>query len=246
MGQLTVPWGMNLGKKTLFISLLALIVVFFFFEFSNTDLAIQQYLYRPLEKTWFLKDPNLTYYNFFYRIIKIPIYIIGIGALTSSIISWKKNIWLDYRKGLLIVTLTLMILPVSIAVIGKNTTNVQCPYDLIEFGGVIPYIKHFESYPLNTKSSDGKWTKGKCWPAGHSSGGFSLFSLYCLFHKKSNKIFAFIVAMGMGQGMGIYQVLRGAHFLSHHIITMFLALILVSLLNIFIKDFSNESSPVKK
>lgn len=237
---------MNLGKKTLLISLVALIVVFFFFEYSNADLAIQQYLYLPLEKVWILKDPTFILHKIFYTGIKIPIYIIGVGALAASLISWKKDIWNDYRKGFLIVALSLIILPLSIAVVGKNATNVQCPSDLLEFGGIIPYVKHFESYPLNTKSPDGKWSKGKCWPAGHASGGFALFSLYCLFRKKTNKLLAFIAAMSIGQIMGVYQMLRGSHFLSHHLITMFLALILVSLLNIFIKDFSDESSPVKK
>jgi membrane-associated PAP2 superfamily phosphatase len=237
---------MNLGKKTLFISLFALIAVFSFFEYSNADLAIQQYFYLPLEKIWILKDPHSIYQNIFYTGIKIPIYIIGLGALMASVISWKKNIWNDNRKGFLIVTLSLIILPLSIADVFKKVTNVHCPYDILEFGGGIPYVKVLESYPVNTQSADGKWAKGKCWPAGHSSGGFALLSLYCLFRKKKHKNFAFIFAMSMGQIMGIFQVIRGHHFLSHHIITMFLALILVSLLNIFIKDFSDESSPIKK
>lgn len=164
----------------------------------------------------------------------------------ASLISWRKNIWNDYRKGFIIVALTLIILPLSIAVGGKNLSNVQCPAELDLFNGSIPYVKHFEAYPPNPNSPDGKWPKGRCWPAGHASGGFALLSLVCLFRKKSHKISAFIFAMSMGWIMGVYQMLRGAHFLSHHLTTMFLALILVSFLNLYIKDFNHASSEVKE
>jgi membrane-associated PAP2 superfamily phosphatase len=237
---------MNLGKKTLIVSVIALIAVFVFFEMTNADLAISEHLYIPAEKMWILKDPTLLYRKIFYTGIKVPIYIIGVSSLIASIISWKKNIWHEHRKGLLIVTLTLIILPLGIAVVGKNITNVQCPVDLNKFGGTVPYVKHFEPYPSNPNSPDHQWPKGKCWPAGHASGGFALLSLYCLFRKKKHQISALVFAMGTGWIMGVYQVLRGAHFPSHHIITMFLALILVSILNIFIKDFKHESTQIKK
>lgn len=230
-----------MGKKTLWASILGLILLLAFFELTNTDLLIQEHLYLPLEKTWVLKDPGLRYRAIFYTGIKIPIFIIGISALIASIVSWKKKIWNDYRKGLIIVTLTLIILPVSIALVGKNLTNVQCPDDLNHFAGRIPYVKLFDHYPINPNSTDGKWPRGKCFPAGHASGGFALLSLVCFFKRKRNKVLAFFFAMSTGWIMAIYQMLRGAHFLSHNLTTMFLALILVSSLNLLIKDFSYES-----
>lgn len=237
---------MNLGKKTLWASVLALILVFAFFEYTDVDMLIQQNFYLSAENRWILRDPHLILRKIFYTGIKIPIYIIGVGALVAAIISWKNNVWNEYRKGFIIIALTLIILPTSIAVGGKNLTNVQCPEDLARFTGTIPYVKHLEPYPVNPNSLDGKWPKGRCWPAGHASGGFALFALVCLFRTRRNKIRAFIFAMSMGWIMGIYQMLRGAHFLSHDLTTMILALILVSALNILIKDFTHESSPIKK
>jgi membrane-associated PAP2 superfamily phosphatase len=234
-----------LGKKTLWFSLLALILVFAFFELTNTDVLIQQKLYYPANNSWFLKDPHLIYRKIFYTGAKILIYIIGVSAIVTAVISWKKNIWNDYRKGLIVVALSLIILPTGIALVGKSVTNVQCPDDLKLFGGKVPYVKHFEPYPPNPDSPDGKWSKGRCWPAGHASGGFALLGLVCLFKSRKNKIAAFIFAMSMGWVMGMYQLLRGVHFFSHHITTMFLAFIIVSTLNILIKDFTHESSPVK-
>jgi membrane-associated PAP2 superfamily phosphatase len=232
---------MPLGKKTLWISLAALITVLLVAEYTYLDLSLQKHLYLPLEKTWVLKDPGLKWRAIFYHGIKIPIYILGGCTLIATIISFTKNLFPRYRKGLLIVTLSLIILPGGIALIGKNLTNVQCPDDLNHFAGKIPYVKLFEHYPLNPNSPDGKWPRGKCFPAGHASGGFALLSLVCLFRTRRNKVLAFILAMSMGWTMGLYQMLRGAHFLSHQLTTMILAFILVSSLNLLIKDFDHES-----
>ncbi len=193
-----------------------------------------------MEKTWILKDPGLHYRALYYNYIKIPIYVIGLTSLVACIVSWKKKIWLEYRKGLLIITLSLIILPLGVGVIGKAVTNVQCPDDLSHFAGKIPYVKLFESYPYNPNSPDHKWPRGHCYPAGHASGGFALLSLVCFFKSRKYKFLAFMLAMGMGWTMGVYQMLRGAHFLSHHLVTMILAFILVSSLNLLIKDFDHE------
>ena len=230
-----------MGKKTLWISLLSLVVILVFFEFTNTDLLLQESFYLPLEKTWILKDPGLRYRAIFYTGMKIPIYIIGFSSLMASLLSWKKNLWHHYRKGLLIVTLTLIILPSFVALVGKNLSNVQCPDDLNHFAGKIPYVKLFETYPANPHSLDGKWPRGHCFPAGHASGGFALLSLVCFFKSRRNKLLALFFALSMGWVMGVYQMLRGAHFLSHNITTMILAFIIVSTLNQLIEDFNNES-----
>lgn len=235
-----------MGKRTLWASALALMVVLAFFELTNTDLLIQEHLYISAEKTWILKDPKLIYRAIFYTGIKIPIFLVGISALVASIISWRKDKWNQYRKGLIIITLSLIILPLSVAVLGKNLTNVQCPDSLNNFAGNIPYVKIFDRYPQNVNSHDGKFPRGHCFPAGHATGGFALFSLVCFFKENRNKIFAFLIAMSMGWIMGTYQMLRGAHFLSHHLTTMILALILVSSLNLLIKDFNHVSTPTKK
>lgn len=237
---------MFLGKRTLWVSLFALFLVLAFFELTDTDMIIQNHLYLYPEKIWILKDPHSFYRAIFYTGIKIPIYIAGVGALIAFIFSWKKKIWGQYRKGLLIAALSLIILPLTIAVPGKNLTNTHCPSELVNFGGPNPYVKLFDSYPLNPNSPDGKFPRGHCFPAGHASGGFALLGFVCVFRNKRNKILAFILSMSVGWVMGVYQMLRGAHFLSHHLITMILAFILVSSLNLLIKDFDHESIEPQK
>lgn len=231
-----------MGKKTLGLSIASLILILIFFESTNADLVIQNYFYSRATHSWMLQDPTGLWRLIFYKGIKVPLFLLGIGALVGSIVTWRRHHWRKRRKGLLIIALTLIILPSTIATIGKYSTNVQCPYDLKEFNGQIPYVKLFEKYPENPNSPDGTWPRGKCFPAGHASGGFALFSLIALVKTRRNKILLFLFAFIYGWTMAVYQMLRGAHFLSHHLTTMFLALILVSTLNLLIKDYSNEST----
>lgn len=236
------PRSTGLGKKTLAASLLALFLVLAFFEFTNADIFLGEFFYDYSLKAWALKDPTLLYRAIFYDGIKIPIYLIGVMALIASLISLKTNKWPEYRKGLFIVTLTLIILPLFVSVGGKNITNVHCPYQVDHFNGLIPYVKLFDHMPKNPLSPDGKYIRGYCYPAGHASGGFALLGLVCFFRERRNKILAFIFAMTTGWTMAMYQMLRGAHFLSHSLVTMILAFILVSTLNLLLKDFNHDAA----
>lgn len=232
-----------MGKKTLGLSIALLIIVLIFFESTNADLVVQNYFYSRATHSWMLQDPSGLWRLIFYKGIKVPLYLLGLGALYGAFMAHRHHHLKERKKGLIIIALTLIILPTTIATIGKYSTNVQCPYDLKEYNGQIPYVKLFEKYPVNPNSPDGSWPRGKCFPAGHASGGFALFSLVCTVRTRRNKFLLFLFAFVYGWTMAVYQMLRGAHFLSHHLTTMLLALILVSTLNLLIKDYAHESSP---
>ena len=70
-------------------------------------------------------------------------------------------------------------------------------------------------------------SKAKCWPAGHASGGFALMALFFFFKNPRNQFFGLIGAITLGWSMGTYKMLLGDHFLSHTIITMILAWIII-------------------
>lgn len=227
-------------------SIISLILVFVFFEYTNVDILIEDYFYDFTNKMWRFQDPGAFYYNIFYRGIKWPIYIIGLSSLAGYFYSRKKNIWPEKRKGLAIISLTLVTLPLFVALVGKNVTNVHCPDDITRYGGGIPYVKVLEKYPLNPKSPDGKFQRGHCFPAGHASGGFALLSLICFYKTRRQKFLAFLFAMSMGTAMSGIQMLRGLHYLSHQLVTLLLALIFVSIFNLIIKDSYDQATQTTK
>jgi membrane-associated PAP2 superfamily phosphatase len=232
-----------LGKKTFVISLILLILSLIFFELTSTDFYLQDKLYSFEKKQWLFQDPQQLFHLFLYNLIKFPIYLIALWAIIKVIIGVKKKQPLNCYRPHLLIMLSLIIIPGSIATVGKKSVNVQCPYDIPRYGGTTPYVKLFEPYPRNPHRPDGKWPPGNCFPAGHASGGFALMSLYFLGKNKKQKIYAILFSMLFALPMSWYQTVKGSHYLSHHVVTFLLSLIIISTLNMAIKsENKNESS----
>ena len=122
----------------------------------------------------------------------------------------------------MIVLLSAIFIPSIIGTL-KAITNTPCPCNIINFGGTYPDIKVFDKYPEDFIQK----SKAKCWPAGHASGGFALMSLFFLFKKPKHQKIALIGTIILAWSMGTYKMLLGDHFLSHTIITMLLAWIII-------------------
>jgi membrane-associated PAP2 superfamily phosphatase len=104
----------------------------------------------------------------------------------------------------------------SVTVI-KGLSETSCPWDLQVFGGLAPYVSHWDFW-----QRDGGG--GHCFPAGHASTGFAFMSAY--FGLKQNNAPAawvwLLVALLIGFELGISQQIRGAHFMSHTLWTAWL------------------------
>jgi membrane-associated PAP2 superfamily phosphatase len=145
--------------------------------------------------------------------------LIAIGVLFLFAFFMKK--FKEYKKGILIVVLSAIIIPVFIGFL-KRETNMPCPKNVVRYGGVYPKTKVWEHYPKGFHKP-----RIKCWPAGHASGGFALMSLFFLFKRKRNKIIGLLVGISIGWAMGIYKMMIGDHFLSHTILTMLIAWLII-------------------
>lgn len=96
----------------------------------------------------------------------------------------------------------------------KAWSNMDCPWDLVRYGGERPYVGFFELRPAGLD-------RGRCFPAGHASGGYAWLSLYFFLAVARPRWRWAGLACGLGLGLvfGVAQQLRGAHFLSHDIST---------------------------
>ena len=120
--------------------------------------------------------------------------------------------------------LTLITVPV-LAGFGKSATNIFTPAQIRRYGGDVPYVKLFATYPANDRPAD----RGRGFPAGHASGGFALLGLYGLRRTRAWRRDVLALGLGLGWWMGGYQMLKGAHYLSHTVATMLLAWVVVLL-----------------
>lgn len=111
-----------------------------------------------------------------------------------------------------------MVLVTGLVGLLKVLTNVDCPWDLTEFGGSRPYITLFGDRPDYLP-------RGQCFPGAHSSSGFALMSLYFALRERRARLARWLLAVALLLGVifAIGQEARGAHFLSHDLTSVVLA-----------------------
>lgn len=200
------------------LTLIFLVLILMFFQASDADIFVQDYLFEVDTKTWLLDKHDKFYSFIFYGGAKKLLIAFGVIVL-FSLSFLRKFDWVSSRKkGLTILLTCLIVTPLTIGSL-KAATNTPCPKDINHYGGIYPDVKVFDKYPLTFKQTK----KAKCFPAGHASGGFALLGLVFVFKRRKNQVLAFIFAQYVGWSMGLYKMLIGDHFLSHTIVTMLIA-----------------------
>lgn len=208
--------------RQLILASAGLVIVLLIFYCFPIDIWLEDQLYNfPLHHWWVEKEARLP---------KLLFYIgpkrLFIGAavfLLLCLVFARHTPWVrDNHRGLSIVLLSMILVPSVINGL-KSVTNIPCPKDIQHYGGTHPYVSLFEH---NQKTAQ-PLTRVACYPAGHASGGFSLLSLLFLFRTRRAKALAASAALGIGWITGIYKMLIGDHFLSHTIVSMVLAWIIV-------------------
>lgn len=192
------------------------------YEVSSIDLTLQDKLYDFASCKWMVHRDAALPRTLFYNGIKYVLGAFGLVGLVFFILSFYKSKFSNYRYPALYFFLSMAIIPLTISSL-KAVTNVYCPWDLARYGGEAPYIKVYDSYP---KSFIQKGRKPECFPGGHASGGFALFSLFFIANSRRQRILSFIPPFLFGGIMGFYQMAKGAHFLGHNITTMLLAFLM--------------------
>ena len=213
-----------------------LIAVIALFQLTELDIFVQNFFYNFETQNWIIdkNEPILKF--FFYDGIKILFIIFDVSILFSLIFLRKNKLIQEYKKGLIIVFLSGISVPLIIGSL-KDITNTPCPCNIVHFNGLYPENKVFDHYPEEFIQK----SKAKCWPAGHASGGFALMALFFLFKTPKNQKRALIGALIIGWSIGTYKMLLGDHFLSHTLITMLIAWLII-LIIVKLTQFKQRSN----
>lgn len=182
---------------------------------------------------WFVDGENPLGKVFFYNGPKALIIATAVGfgvfALTPGRFMEKLRVrfpWIPARRNALIITLCLALIPIACNR-AKAVTNIYCPYEHTRYGGHAPYARLWDDYPAEFKAVQraNPRERGRGFPAGHASGGFALMSLALAFRRR--RLIGVAIGTFAGWWMGLYQMAKGAHYLSHTLVTWCVAWIMI-------------------
>lgn len=169
---------------------------------SGLDMWLAQAFFDPVSHRFPLKD-NLLLEWLNHRLLKYAL-IAACGWLAVRAVRGR-----DERLGCALLAMLLAVLAVSWL---KAHSLHSCPWDLQPFGGSAERFDLFAPVAANPGP-------GHCFPGGHASSGFALMVLFFHAWPRSRRQAWGWLASGIVLGllMGLGQMARGAHFLSHNL-----------------------------
>lgn len=203
----------------------ALVLTLGIFGFTDLDLAVQDRLFDTMTASWLWDKQEPIARLFFYTGPKLALVFLAAVCLLILLALGHWDFARKRRQGLAVLLISLIIIPTTTGFL-KTATNVACPARSDRYGGNVPTVSLFERYPVESRPAD----RQRCFPAGHASGGFALFALVFLFEGRAARKGAVALALTVGGAMAAYKMAIGDHFLSHTLVTLELAAILVALI----------------
>jgi membrane-associated PAP2 superfamily phosphatase len=182
-------------------------------EYLGSDIWLSRHFYDFKLGTWPYKAHWLTQ-DLLHNGGRHLVVAMAIVLLLLFVGSFFRSELKPYRKELAFVLVAGLSGP---AIIGglKGLTHIYSPWDLQLFGGKQPYIRIFDHVPVSAAVGHG-------FPAAHASGGFAWFSIYFALLRRGlhwHRL-SLILPVSLGLLFGLAQQARGAHFLSHDLVSL--------------------------
>ena len=205
--------------------LLAALAILWIGSYTNLDLALADAAFDRATMAFPWRHAWLTEV---FAHVALKRALIGLGAGFILMAAWdlvSARAWSALRRlQMRLVALSAILVPTAITLL-KHLSVSHCPWDLERYGGVQPYVRLLEAMPHGAVA-------GGCMPAGHAATALWLVSLAVFFlpAKPRHAAAAALVLLGLGFGVGWMQQLRGAHFLTHTLWSMWIACAIVGAL----------------
>lgn len=202
-------------------------------EFSGLDMRFQHLLYGS--DGWLIDYGEPVLHFAIYTLPRQMLVLYCAGVLLLLVLGlFVKRLARFRTRSNVFVVLCLLLVPAFVT-FGKTETHAHCPYQYQEFGGTVPYVTLLKANKTEQN--------GRCFPAGHASGGFALLLFVMIATTRRRQMTALAGAMAMGWSMAGYQMLNGRHFLSHSLASMLIAWIIILIVHLLL--FGNRDGPAE-
>ncbi len=203
--------------------LLAVAAVLGFFGFRGTggewiDFRVQAWFWDGQD--WLIPKDSGWPHTLAYTGPKALLYLFALWLLWVIAFPSRAPAWMGRRRA---AYLFLAMAAISVACTQlREVTSMATPRQLTMYGANpgVPHLLLFEAKPVGYPSD--------AFPAGHASGGFALLALAFAWSAPLARRRGVALALLYGGWMGLYQIARGEHFLSHTLATAALAWLLAA------------------
>ena len=178
------------------------------FALSSLDLVLADQVYQWSGGYWQYEDAWFTttlVHDGGRTVVAVMALVLIVTAVIFQCLSGRKR----WRKGLWYLLISTLVSGILINLL-KSVTHVDCPWDLLRYGGDRIYVPLFSLLTYNQKF-------GACFPAGHASAAYAWLGLYyfCFQYLPHWRFKALAGVLAAGILFGVCQQVRGAHFMSH-------------------------------
>jgi membrane-associated PAP2 superfamily phosphatase len=188
-------------------------------DFAGLDIWLASHWYALQGYQWALQDYWLTE-QVLHKGARRLNYLFALAVLLTTVFYQFIDKSQPKRATAYLALALSLLLSFTLVAYLKSITNVACPWSLSLFGGTEPYYHLLQQRPAYLAGS-------QCFPAGHASVGYAWVALYYFFkHTRPDyRIIGLATGLIAGLILGFTQQLRGAHFMSHDITTLFICLL---------------------
>ncbi|NHZ66984.1 phosphatase PAP2 family protein [Massilia sp. CCM 8694] len=194
---------------------------------TDIDLHLADAAFDPQLRIFPWRDAWIadTFSHVVLKRILITLAIAFVLTALWDLVAPRRWSWLQ-RYRIRVVALSAVMVPLIISLL-KQSSDSHCPWNLTRYGGSEPYVRLMQMLPAGSEP-------GHCMPAGHASSALWLISITVFFlpARPTASMCTFITMMGFGFSLGWLQQLRGAHFLTHTLWSLWIATFVVGVIAI--------------
>lgn len=190
----------------------ALALIFALARYTPLDHALTGLFYDPATRQFPLRDQA-----FWSTVMHTGLKYFSIAVWFGLLLWWISLRQRAARQPLRrAIGFTLAVAPLAALAVSslRAVSAHSCPWDLSAFGGAADYFRLFDVVPPNPGP-------GRCEPSGHAAVGFAWLAGYIGLRGVDRHAARLALAFSLALGIlaGLTQLARGAHFLSHVLLT---------------------------